>query len=134
MILLCGAIAAVMASAVSVSSLALVGTLSQKAGPPRRTWYHSESLWRLRRAVSGVRASSRCQLISDSGGAMLLCSNAACSTQAPANTKLVELEERPYCSTSSASRSTESQRRAHVKGSMRRSRSQRSNTSSRVSE
>jgi hypothetical protein len=47
---------------------------------------------------------------------MLHCCSAACSTHAPAKTKLIVLDERPYCSTSSARRST-SQRRAHANGS-----------------
>jgi hypothetical protein len=65
MVLSCGAMAPTTASAVSVSSRALVGTLSQKAAPPRRTWYHSESACLHSRAVSSVCASSCCQSASD---------------------------------------------------------------------
>jgi hypothetical protein len=101
---LCGAMAAVMASAVSVSSRALAGMLSENLAPIRRTWYHSESLWRLRLAVAAVSLSSACHESSESaGGCRLLNAKEHRRTHAPAKKKLTSPVLRPCNSSSEAS-------------------------------
>lgn len=60
--------ALVKASAVSVSSRAFAGRLAEKFAPPRRTWYHSESLSRLTRAVLLASASSVHHAAAEEGG------------------------------------------------------------------
>ena len=94
-----------MASAVSVSSRALAGMLSQNLTLLfRRTWYHSESLWRLRVAVACGSLSSACHESSESaGGATSLRVKATRRTHAPAQKKLTSPVLRPCSSSSEAS-------------------------------
>jgi len=96
--------AAMMESAVSVSSRALAGMLSGNLAPTRRTWYHRESLARLRMAVAAGSLSSACHEANESvGGSSLHSAKDTRRTHAPAKKKLTSPLLRPCNSSSEAS-------------------------------